>query len=65
MKLLIVWIAASFSLVGCQSTGGGCPPLVKYSSETQRAAASELRAGKSPNMGKMVVDYGKMREACR
>ena len=64
MKRLIVSIAAAFSLSSCASTGG-CPPLVQYRPETQKAAASEMRAGASPTLNRMVTDYGKMRDACR
>lgn len=58
---------ASFSLAGCQTTGaGGCPPLITYSAETQRLAAQELRRlPKDSHLAKLVVDYGKMRRACR
>jgi len=39
-------ITGAFSLVlaACQSTGGGCPPLVAYSLEEQKIAAKQLRA---------------------
>ena len=62
-----IWTLASFSLAACQSTGGsGCPPLVTYSAETQRQAAQELRRlPKDSQLAKLVVDYSKMRKACR
>jgi hypothetical protein len=62
-----IWIGASFSLAACQTTGGsGCPPLVTYSAETQRQAAQELRSlPKDSQLAKLVVDYGKVRRACR
>lgn len=62
-----IWIAASFELAACQSTGGGgCPPLVTYSAETQRLAAAELRRlPKDSQLAKLVVDYGKTRRAIR
>ena len=62
-----IWTLAAFSLSACQTTsGGGCPPLVTYSAETQRLAAKELRAlPKDSQVAKLVVDYGKMRAACR
>lgn len=63
-----IWIAvlSSLALAGCASTGGGCPPLVAYSPETQRAAAAELRAlPKGSPLARMIVDYGKTRAACR
>lgn len=66
MKRLIVSTAALFSLAACQSTtGGGCPPLVKYSAAVQKQAAAEIRSGRAPALSKFVVDYGKMRDACR
>lgn len=67
--LRTILIAASFSvaLSACQSTGGGCPPLVKYSAAQQQQAAKELRAlGKSSKqIAQMIVDYKKTRDACR
>lgn len=68
MRLLIVSIAASFSLAACQSTqgGGGCPPLVDYSAETQRLAAAELRKlPKDSALARLIIDYKKTRDACR
>lgn len=61
----IACAAAIFSLAACQSTSGGCPPLVTYSATTQSAAAREMAAGAAPALAKMVTDYGKMRDACR
>jgi hypothetical protein len=53
-------------LAACQSTGGGCPPLVTYSAETQRLAAAELRRlPKDSQVARLVIDYAKMRKACR
>lgn len=63
---LIVLIGASFSLAACQTTrGGDCPPLVTYSVQQQRQAAAELRKMSKSQIAKMIVDYGKMRDACR
>jgi hypothetical protein len=56
---------AALALAGCQTTGGGCPALVKYSAATQKRAAAEIRAGHAPTLGRFVVDYGKLRDACR
>lgn len=59
---------ASISLAACQTTAGGsgCPPLIQYSAETQKQAARELRAlPKDSQLAKLVIDYGKMRKACR
>ena len=62
-----IWIAAVFSLSAGQIIPvSGCPPRVTYSAETQRLAAKELRAlPKDSQVAKLVVDYGKMRAACR
>ena len=63
-KLPLILIAGSFS--GCQTTSGGCPPLVHYSAERQTKAAKELRAlVKGSELAHMIVDYGKLRAACR
>jgi len=67
MSLAVLMMAAS-SLVGCNSvpTGGGCPPLIKYSAETQKKAAEELRRlPKGSPIAQMIVDYKKTRDACR
>jgi hypothetical protein len=56
----------SLALAACQTTGGGCPPLVGYNAAQQQQAAKELRAmGKDAQLSKMIVDYKKMRDACR
>lgn len=68
MRLLTVSIAASFSLAACQSIddGGGCPPLITYSAQTQRLAAAELRKlPKDSALARLIVDYKKTRDACR
>lgn len=68
MKMLrAILMLVSFDLSACQSTGGGgCPPLVTYSAETQKQAARELRAlPKDSKLAKLVIDYSKMRSACR
>jgi len=56
----------SLALAGCQTVTSGCPPLVTYSAEFQREAAGELRTlSAGSRVATMVVDYGKMRDACR
>lgn len=63
-----IWMLAisSLALAGCHSTSGACPPLVAYSADQQKAAARELRAlPKDSQLAAMIVDYGKMRKACR
>ena len=64
-KLLMILTLAVSS--GCQSTSGGaCPPLVDYSAERQTLAAKELRSlPKGSQLAHMIVDYGKLRRACR
>jgi len=67
MRALIV-IGLPLTLVGaCQSVpSGGCPALVAYSVETQRAAAAELRKlASDSSVAKLVRDYKRMRDACR
>lgn len=63
----IALIAVTSSLTACQTTSGGCPPLISYSSSFQKQAAQELRTVRqtAPKVAQLVVDYGKMRDACR
>lgn len=50
----------------CSSVRYECPPLASYSQSFQAKAASELEALPSgSNVGTLVTDYGKMRNACR
>jgi len=65
--LRIVFLAAISSLLAaCQTTGGGCPPLVTYSRAQQTQARSELLSlPAGSQIAKMIVDYGKTRDACR
>ncbi|MDP3554815.1 hypothetical protein [Methylocystis sp.] len=59
-------LALPIALAACQSTGGGCPPLIAYSLEEQKNAAKELRAlPKGAQLATMIVDYKKTRDACR
>lgn len=63
----IAWIAVLFSLAlgACQqSTITRCPPLASYSADFQRRAAEQLRRS-GEAVGQLVVDYGKLRDACR
>lgn len=63
---LIALSGVIFSLAACQSVGGGdCPPLVTYSAAQQKRAALELRKIPRSQVAQMIVDYGKMRDACR
>lgn len=63
----MILIGVVSSLAACQTTtGGGCPPLIAYSAQTQRLAAAELRKlPKDSPIAKMIVDYKKTRDACR
>lgn len=65
MTRSIVLAMGLFSLGACQSTGGGCPPLISYSAVQQKQAAAELRKIPQSQVAQMIVDYGKMRDACR
>ena len=69
IKLLMILIGASFSLVGCNDgvgdRGVGCPPLTSYSIAEQKEAAAEIRRNPNGQLAKMVRDYGKFRKACR
>lgn len=65
---LAILTGVSFSLAACQSTqvASGCPPLPHYSVDTQKQIAAELRAlPKGALLGRVVVDYKKLRDACR
>jgi hypothetical protein len=63
-KLLPILMLVGFS--GCKSTSEGCPPLIDYSAERQTLAAKELRRlPANSEVAKLVVDYGKLRAACR
>lgn len=67
---LAILTLVSFSLAGCQSTReiivARCPPLKQYSLETQHRLAAELRIlPKDALLGKVIVDYKALRDACR
>lgn len=68
-RLLMISIAASFSLAACSydlgPSGVGCPPLPAYSVAEQKEAAAEIRRNPNGQLAQMVRDYGKMRKACR
>lgn len=66
MKRFLILTIIAFSLSACQTTGGGCPPLINYSAAQQKQAADELRKKYSGSqVAQMIVDYGKLRAACR
>lgn len=64
-------MAGLFSaLSGCATTQGGmirCPALVEYSQADQREAAQEMRVllPRDSQLARMMVDYGKTRDAIR
>ena len=59
-------VVVCLALAGCQSTGGGCPPIVAYSPATMKQAAAELRAlPKGAVLERLTADYHRMRDACR
>lgn len=76
-KILIVTMLGTLLLGGCASMNAQqekrlnlvitkCPILTKYSPEQLKAAAKELRNLPSESqVAKMVIDYGKLRDACR
>ena len=66
LRSALIAALSSAALAGCQTTGGGCPPLVSYSPAQQARGAIELRAlPEGSQIARMIVDYGKTRDACR
>lgn len=68
MRLAIVIVAAAFTLSACQTTRlhSGCPPEIKYSRETMKEAAAQLRAmPQNSAVARLVSDLHRMRDACR
>lgn len=66
------WASIALStmlLAGCataHSSRAPCPALATYPPDMQRRAADELAALPAGSaVGIMVVDYGKLRDACR
>ena len=56
-RLLLILTLVGSS--GCQSTSGGCPPLVNYTVDQQLRAARELRSlPKGSQLAQFVTDYG-------
>lgn len=64
MKAPIAIVMSSLLLAGCASTGG-CPPLTKYTPEKQAKVAKLLRDQHGSDLADFIVDYGKLRDACR
>ena len=73
MKKLCV-IPILMLLAGCSVPRSGirtivlnqCPPLVDYSKDQQKLAAEELKKIYTDSqIANMIVDYSKLREACR
>lgn len=67
VALLLSIASLPMLLGGCvRATFKACPPLVTYSKQFQARAADELDALKpGARIGTMIVDYGKLRDACR
>lgn len=78
MNKVIMVIFLSLSLFGCAHMSrddmlaaktlviAKCPVLKSYSTTEQKKAADELRAlGVDSEIAKMLIDYSKMRDACR
>ena len=66
LRKISILSAFSFALAACQSSGGGCPPLVVYSLQEQKIAAKQLRAlPRNTPLAAMIIDYKKTRDACR
>lgn len=64
--LSAIIVSSALAMPGCAHVAGGCPPLVTYSAAQQDKAADELAAlPRGAQIGIMIVDYGKMRDACR
>lgn len=68
LAMWTVLILFAIFAAGCSSTATAwrCPPLAIYSKQFQAVAAEELQA--LPEDGRvpiMVMDYGKLRKACR
>lgn len=59
--------SAAMLLSGCATvTSKSCPPLVTYPKTFQRAAADELeKLPRESRVATMIVDYSKLRDACR
>lgn len=66
MLRLLLLVGVSTTLQGCLTRGGSsCPPIKPYTVAEQKAAAAEIRAGRSPTLNKFVADYGVTREQLR
>lgn len=67
LRNVLTVVIFSISLAGCQTVrAGGCPTLPAYSVTTQKEAAAALRGlPKGSPLARMIVDYGKVRDACR
>ena len=64
---LSIAIAATL-LTGCATdrSSGSCPPLVSYSKSFLAKAANEFdRLPSDSGVAAMIVDYSKLRDACR
>ena len=71
-RRLLLWpsiASLTIPLAGCataNSSRTACPPLVTYPPDFQRRAAGELQAlPPGSAIGRMIVNYGRHRDACR
>ena len=68
---VLYWVSivtSAMLLAGCLAATSRvtCPPLVTYPPAFQQQAAAELRALPAGSaLATMIVDYGKLRDACR
>ncbi len=61
-----IFSLAAAPLAGCVASAGRCPPLAAYPPHVQKEAARELRAlSRESAIAAMIVDYSKLRDACR
>lgn len=73
LKSSLSAVALTMLLAGCATVNSSktvyisrCPPLPKYSKETQRKAADELKQLPPGSvLDDLVTDYGTVRDACR
>lgn len=66
LRAVLMMAVFNLALSACQSTGGGCPPIVAYSLATMKQAAAELRAlPKGAVLERLIADYHRTRDACR
>lgn len=67
IKRLAAITVSSLMLYGCSTVPiAVCPAIVEYPPETQQKAADELAGLPKPSaLGRMMTDYGQLRERLR